>query len=195
MAAAMEQPEPAAASDTSWSVHRSESGVKYFFDADAARSQWERPAALLAGNVFSSSEDAEVLSWQPAGATECLLVRTQQGSAFFYHRSTDTSTWAMPPEVRSALDAQEDACDDSSGDESDQELGFSAKVQLLQALLRELGVSADTAWRQVEGQAASDPRGQLLSAAVRATTPCAARLPRAASNPLRAPSSGVSAGV
>ncbi|EPS62208.1 hypothetical protein M569_12583, partial [Genlisea aurea] len=94
-----------------WTMHRSEAGVIYYYNALTGKSTYEKPPDFN-GEDKGTMQSAPV-SWEKLADTDWMLVNMNDGRRYYYNNITKLSSWQVPPEVADMRKKQDSQGSDS----------------------------------------------------------------------------------
>ncbi|KAM3408609.1 hypothetical protein ACQJBY_001606 [Aegilops geniculata] len=84
-------------SDT-WSAHKTEAGVLYYYNALTGESTYQRPPGYK-GELEKVAAQPVPASWDKIAGTDWSIVTTSDGKKYYYDNKQKVSSWQLPPEV------------------------------------------------------------------------------------------------
>ncbi|KAG0171668.1 hypothetical protein DFQ28_000472 [Apophysomyces sp. BC1034] len=105
-------PPPPSAALLGWTEYRAPGGQVYWYNTHTGQSSWQRPVMPPVPHA-----PAPVVAAQPSQVkqkkqrikvegTSWMIVKTEDGTEFYYDKSTKQSVWEMPKELEEALESQ-----------------------------------------------------------------------------------------
>lgn len=81
-----------------WTVHKTESGVLYYYNTISGESTYERPFKFK-GEPEKIALPIAPVSWEKLSGTNWTLVTTNDGKKYYYNTLNKVSSWQVPAEV------------------------------------------------------------------------------------------------
>lgn len=82
----------------SWTTHKTDTGVVYYYNALTGASTYEKPSGFKEESDKVTIEPIPV-SWEKLAGTDWALVTTNDGNKYYYNTKTLLSSWQIPTEV------------------------------------------------------------------------------------------------
>lgn len=81
-----------------WTVHKTETGVLYYYNTISGESTYERPVKFK-GELEKTALPITPVSWEKISGTNWTLVTTNDGKKYYYNTVNKVSSWQIPTEV------------------------------------------------------------------------------------------------
>ncbi|XP_052133709.1 pre-mRNA-processing protein 40C isoform X1 [Oryza glaberrima] len=82
----------------SWSAHKTEAGVVYYYNALTGESTYQKPPGYK-GEPEKVAAQPVPVSWDKLAGTDWSIVTTSDGKKYYYDNKLKVSSWQLPPEV------------------------------------------------------------------------------------------------
>ncbi|KAF8021721.1 hypothetical protein BT93_G2001 [Corymbia citriodora subsp. variegata] len=90
-----------------WTAHKSDSGVVYYYNALTGESTYEKPACFK-GELDNVASKAAPMSMEKLAGTDWEIVTLNDGRKYYYNHKTKLSSWQIPIEVSELKKKQDD---------------------------------------------------------------------------------------
>ncbi|KAJ9183220.1 hypothetical protein P3X46_007110 [Hevea brasiliensis] len=90
----------------SWTAHRTEAGLLYYYNASTGESTYKKPAGFK-GEMEKVPMQPTPFSMENLAGTDWALITTNDGKKYYYNSKTKLSSWQIPSEVMELKKKQE----------------------------------------------------------------------------------------
>ncbi|KAI3429121.1 uncharacterized protein J3R85_008533 [Psidium guajava] len=90
-----------------WTAHKADSGVVYYYNALTGESTYEKPACFK-GELDNVASKAAPISMEKLADTDWEIVTMNDGRKYYYNHKTKLSSWQIPIEVSELRKKQDD---------------------------------------------------------------------------------------